>query len=75
MFQILAFPFRLIGSLLNMVWSLLGSVFSFVGGIVGLAFGLAGGILRLVVGGVFTVAVVVGIIFLIRWFVRGVRGV
>ena len=68
MFDILFFPFRLIGTILGLVFDFIGSVFGFVMGLVGSVFGL-------VFGGAFFILVVVGVIALVRWFIRGVRGI
>lgn len=68
MWSILTFPFRLIGSVLGLVFEFIGSVFGFV-------MGLFGSLLGLLFSGLFSVLIIVGIVFLVRWFVRGVRGV
>lgn len=68
MLDILFFPFRMIGALLSLIFDFIGSVFGFV-------FGLVGGVFGLVFGGAFFVLVIVGIIAIVRWFIRGMRGV
>ena len=68
MFEILFFPFRLVGTILGLVFEFIGSVFGFVMGLVGSVFGL-------IFSGAFFILVIVGAIALVRWFVRGVRGV
>lgn len=67
MLDILFFPFRMIGTVLGLVFDFIGSVFGFV-------FGLVGGVFGFIFGGAFFILVIVGIVALIRWFVRGVRG-
>lgn len=68
MFDILMFPFRMIGTIIGLVFDFIGSVFGFV-------MGLVGGVFGLIFGGAFFFLVIIGLIALIRWFVRGVRGV
>lgn len=68
MFEILFLPFRLIGTILS-------AVFSFVGNIIGAVFGLVGGVFSLIFGGAFTILVIIGLVMIIRWFIRGVRGI
>ncbi|MDR0897471.1 MAG: hypothetical protein LBN04_06400 [Oscillospiraceae bacterium] len=63
MFDILLWPFRLIFSLVGLVFDLIGSVFSLV-------FGLVGGFFGFVFGGLFWLLAIVGVVALVRW-VRG----
>jgi hypothetical protein len=60
MFDILLWPFRLIASLVGLVFDLVGSVFSLV-------FGLVGGIFSFIFGGLFWVLAIVGVVALVRW--------
>lgn len=67
MWSILTFPFRAIGTLLSLIFEFIGSIFSFV-------FGLVGGVFSFIFGGLFFFLVIIGVVALVRWFVRGVRG-
>lgn len=68
MWNLLTFPFRLIGMIISFVFSIFSTVVGFI-------FSLVGSVLGFVFSGLFFVIVIVGIIALVRWFVRGVRGV
>lgn len=68
MWNILTFPFRLLGTVLGMV-------FDFIGSVIGFVFGLVGGIFGFIFGSLFFILVIVGIVALVRWFIRGYRGV
>lgn len=67
MWNILTFPFRMIGTLFGLIFEFIGSVFSFV-------FGLVGGVFSFIFGGLFFILVIVGIVALIRWVMRSARG-
>lgn len=68
MWAIITFPFRMIGSLLGMV-------FDFVGSVLGFVFGMVGGLLGTIISLGFFIIVVIGVIAIVRWFIRGMRGV
>lgn len=67
MWELMMFPFRMLGSII-------GFVFDMIGSIVGFVFGLAGGIFGLIFGGGFAILTIIGLIAIIRWAVRGARG-
>lgn len=66
MWDILFFPFRMIGSIIGMVFDFVGSLFSFV-------FGLVGGIFNMVFGLGFLALVIIGVVALVRWLGRGMQ--
>lgn len=68
LWSIITFPFRLVGTIVGMVFGFIGSLFSFL-------MSLVGGAIGLVFGGLFTILFVIGAIVVIRWFIRGIRGV
>jgi len=68
MFSILLWPLKLIGSII-------GFVFQLVFGIIGGVFGLIGGLLGLIFGGALFILTIIGVVAVIRWFARGVRGI
>ena len=67
MFDLLLWPFRLLGSLI-------GLAFDLVAGLCHLLFGLVGTVFGLLFGGGFFILTVIGAVALVRWVVRGVRG-
>jgi|GEM_PF-4309743 len=68
MLRILLWPF-------TFIFSVIGLVFNFAFGLVGGVLGLIGGLLAVIFGGGFFILSIIGAVALVRWFIRGIRGV
>lgn len=73
MMDLLLWPFRAIGTIFGLVFSLIGSIFSAVFGLIGGVFGVIGGVLSVLFGGALVVIVIIGALWLIRWFIGCIR--
>lgn len=65
--------FRSIEMIFSAIGTVMDLVFGLVGGIFNGIFGLVGGILGIVFGGGILIAVVIGTLALIRWFIGNIR--
>lgn len=73
MLQLLTLPFRIIGMVISAVFNFIGSIFGAIAGLFGAIVGMVGSVLGTILSLGFTCLVIIGIIAVVRWFVRGVR--